>query len=524
MNLISHKDMLKEKYNLIAATEKDARDIFQKLESFENQGFYGYNDKNEISQFFSKKLVNIICKQFKVICFTKADRGNSDIYIYKDGKYQKNDILTKFVYGKLSEVDSRRIRNYRETIDDLALQSYVHPNEINNDENIINFKNGILDLKKKELLPHSHEFLATIQIKANYSEFTNNAVLSQRFEKSQFKQYLLSSFNNDLIPTIQEVFGYCLSSYTKAQKFFVLLGEGKNGKSVLLNVLSSLFDDEFISGVDLKDISKPEFAARLHNKAVNICADISSEYIPSTSIIKGLTGEDKAGIEVKPLYSNPFKLHNKAKLIFSGNDIPSSNDKTFAFIRRLLIIPCSRIIEEKNRIENLSEIIINGELDIVASWAIEGLMRLITNKFRFSETQEIKEASEEYRKSNNSVEAFINDYCYIDSNNEYAFIPKREFTDIYNMFCESENSKPLGAKNINATMKQKGIFEKFHTLHPGRYWDKISWRETVVEFRSLNSLRGHKKMERDIRKENLMVCRTEEEIKEGLQQLGIGDE
>lgn len=505
--------LLKNKYNLVAANEVDASKILNILESYNGKEFYEYNEEQKITGFYSKKMVDFIKENFTVINFYG---GKDDNYYYHNGCYKKGESIREFVRDNLSNIDKHRMRNVKESLEDLAMHSYVDPDLINSNQDIINFRNGILDIKKMELLPHSPKILSTIQLNAKYVPYENNTTLENKFNYSMFKKYIESSFSKDTIPVIQEIFGYALSSYTKAQKFFVFLGEGRNGKSVLLNVLRAFFEESYISAVELKDIVKPEFAARLHGKSLNICSDISNEYIPSTGLVKGLTGEDY--IEVKPLYRDPFQFKNKARLIFSANELPSTSDKTFAFFRRLLIVPCTRIIEKRDMIKELSEKIIENELELVCSWAIEGLKRLIKNDFEFSETKEIKQAAEEYKRSNNSVESFIQDFCYLDKS-ELSYIPKVEFMEMYKQYCESENSKPLGTKNINSTMKEHGIVEKHTTLYSGRYWAGISWRETVVEFRNLNFLKGSKKTEHDIRKENLKVCDTEENFKEAWQEM-----
>ena len=66
-------------------------------------------------------------------------------------------------------------------------------------------------------------------------------------------------------------------------------------------------------------------------------ADISPDVIfNNTGILKKLTGNDLHTGEFK--FKDQFKFTNYAKLIFSCNKIPQSEDYTDAFVRRIFII------------------------------------------------------------------------------------------------------------------------------------------------------------------------------------------
>jgi putative DNA primase/helicase len=471
----SYKELLKRKYEIeFTGDVNKAKKLFNSLESLNNTNFYEYNEEGKISGFYSKVMVDTLLDEFEFINITGDKDSN---LIFKDGYYQKYSDLKRHIKTKLSQQDKHRMRNIKESMEELAIESRIDNDLVNADTNIINFRNGIYDINKRELLDHNSQFISTIQINTNY---VNYDIISVKFQESLFNKYLNTSFNPELIPTIQEMFGYCLSSFTEAQKMFVLLGEGKNGKSVFISVLNAFFSKEFISSVELKDLCRHEFVARLHNKAINTCADISAEYMNGTGLLKQIIGEDR--FEARPLYSNPFAFKNRAKMVFSGNELPSTNDKSYAFIRRLIILNCNKRISEEAKITDLAGKIISSEMELIASWAIEGLQRLIENNFEFSNCKELDDAIETYKLHNNSISSFITDFCIVASENEKYFIPKAEFMEMYKKYCVSENSKPLGSKNLNSTMNELKVYEKFHTLFKGRYWRGIAWNKNILEF------------------------------------------
>lgn len=60
------------------------------------------------------------------------------------------------------------------------------------------------------------------------------------------------------------------------------------------------------------------------------------EALKNTGILKKLTGGDSIPAEKK--FRPPFQFVNHAKLLFSANEIPMTEDETDAFYSRLIII------------------------------------------------------------------------------------------------------------------------------------------------------------------------------------------
>ncbi|MGC2683941.1 MAG: DUF5906 domain-containing protein [Candidatus Nitrosopolaris sp.] len=86
----------------------------------------------------------------------------------------------------------------------------------------------------------------------------------------------------------------------------------------------------------LQDLDKNRFAAAdLYGKHVNTFAGLKSIKLSETGNFKMLVSGDSITAERK--FEHPFTFRNYAKLIFSTNEIPESNDKTDAFYDRWII-------------------------------------------------------------------------------------------------------------------------------------------------------------------------------------------
>jgi putative DNA primase/helicase len=482
------RELLLEEFNINMESEIEAEKIYSKLTSVtaENTQHYRWSvDKNSgenyIISFFPKIFYDKFFKKQKIISIS----GTENIYKYntEKGIYEKYDFKSDIM--KLMNVKDPNIdKNPIKVINIIKIENSINPNEINKDDDYINFRNGMFNLKTKQLEEHSDKFLSTRQVQSNYN------INSSSIKGTKFEKYLSDSFYPEDIPTLQEWIGYCLSNYMGAQKFCVFNGEGENGKGTLIRIISSIFDEEFVSSVDLSRLSRQEYAARLFGKAMNVCGDISDSYIKDSSLIKQLTGEDS--IEAKELYSNPFNFLNKAKITFSCNKLPQTSDKTIGFLRRLLVISCDKKLIKK--IDGLSKMIITEELEKVINWSMVGLYRLIENGFKFTTSEKTDNNVILYKKQNDNILSFVEDYCHIT--NDCETVPKNEFIMFYKEYCKMNNIMPQSSRNIQNYMREKNVLEIRTTI---RSWKGIMWditiKELVDSYNLSNKLTGNNKYE-----------------------------
>ena len=82
-----------------------------------------------------------------------------------------------------------------------------------------------------------------------------------------------STEKNDLRIVLEEMIGHCLMTKNFPHKIFLLVGNGANGKSTLMNVLFSMFGD-LATNVPIKKLERDDYVARLTNKLVNISDDV----------------------------------------------------------------------------------------------------------------------------------------------------------------------------------------------------------------------------------------------------------
>lgn len=357
-------------------------------------------------------------------------------YVYRNGVYVEMPELEaqKMIRDKMISSEAR-MSQITDAEHQWRILVQKDLRELNANPFIINLKNGLYNVQDDTLVDHTPEYFSTVQLNASYNE---------KADCPRFKQYLKEVLDADQIPLIQEMLGYFLVPVTRAQKCFVIVGEGGAGKSQLLLVLNQvLLGSENVSNVSWQALNERFKTAELFGKLANIFADLPTKNIDDNGIFKALVGEDYLTVEKKN--KNPFSFQSKARLLFSCNTIPRNlGDKSEGFYRRLILIRFDHAVPENIKDPNLLEKL-RAEADGIFIFALEGLRRLINNNYKFSETERNKRELEQYREESDNVLSFVGECCELGPGYDYG---STELYNAYKGFCEDSGVKPYSQKNF----------------------------------------------------------------------------
>ncbi|MFT5875021.1 MAG: P4 family phage/plasmid primase-like protein [Clostridium sp.] len=365
-----------------------------------------FNDLKEIGLYISQygNLEYINGNQFAVHILKKHTLVYSDgggFYLYEKGIYRLlnendcsrvlRDLLHKYVPDSWTP---NREAIYIETLKRVAPKVI----QMNIDKNFIILNDEVMDLSTFQCIPHSKKYLTTIRTPITYD--INS-------ECKRFLQFLSEIFDEDgeRISVIQEIMGYCLTAETVAQKAFLFYGQGSNGKSVLLKIIAKLVGEENISSVPFEELKNSFARYDLLNKTVNIVTENEVDGKGfNSAYFKAIVAGDPIRLEIKG--GKSFTYAPICKILMGINNLLYSKDKSHAFTRRLLIVPFNKSFNSKNDDKFLEEKL-EKELPGIFNFAIEGLKRLILNGYEFSNSTDINNVLDDYKKSINPFEGFV---------------------------------------------------------------------------------------------------------------------
>jgi len=249
------------------------------------------------------------------------------------------------------------------------------------------------------------------------------------------------------IPTLQEFIGYLLIPCTKAQKMLIIIGRGGEGKSRIGVVLKKLLGSAMVNG-SISKLETNRFApADLEHRLVMVDDDLKLEALPQTNVLKTIiTADTPLDLERKGKQSHQGILY--ARIIGFGNGtLQALYDQTDAFYRRQIILkakdrPADRV-DDPFLGEKLCE-----ESDGILQWAVEGLLRLRANNYRFTESAAARSNLEDSRRQSCNVLDFMESTGYIRLD-PTAAAATRDLYVAYQAWCRDNAAEAMGVQGFS---------------------------------------------------------------------------
>lgn len=344
---------------------------------------------------------NIFAKYLLHAIYCVQGGGNA-LFIYNNnGRYEEAEDwkmakIIKFLMCQVKDLWSL-------TRESAALESYKRSVKkqvvVFNETEHLNLLNGMLNVHTLELLKPSKNFYSTIRLPVTYDPTAQ----CPRFIK--FIDEICAG-DIELQTVLQEMVGYCLSHNSKAEKAFFLYGSGKNGKSVLAQIIEALIGSENVSCISLEALNNQFGIASMVNKMVNISAENELKGKLNTQIFKSIISGDTVNVTRK--YREDMTCHFSTKLIMLVNNLPTTGDVSYGFFRKIVILPFKVRFEETQDVNLVDKL--KREILGILNWALDGLKRLQTQKYQFSRCAAIDHIMQDYANDLNPTKEFFHDF------------------------------------------------------------------------------------------------------------------
>jgi len=239
-----------------------------------------------------------------------------------------------------------------------------------------------------------------------------------------FESYLDDIFDGD--PNAEqkrelllEFAGACLLGIAPKKKRALVLydntdaGEGDNGKSVWLHILSEILPRHATSEVPPQQFNARFKAAELAGSRFNYASELPENDVLESAKLKEVVSGDRQTVERKQ--EDPFSFRPEAGHIFAANEFPRVVATDDAFWRRWLVLPFNNTftpVDEPGRDADpmLAEKVLSNEKAGVVARCIQGAKRLL-EQGHYTTPPEVRHAKRQWRADSSSVEQFLIDEC-----------------------------------------------------------------------------------------------------------------
>lgn len=248
----------------------------------------------------------------------------------------------------------------------------IHATELDREDHLLGVKNGVLDLRSRALVTPGPDQYVTKQA---------GTVFDPSATCPRWKRFIKEIANGDpaWVRYIQAVLGYLLRGGNPEQRFFILNGNGANGKSTLISVVGALMGqygvtvgpEVFMQRKGANSSGPSEDILRLRGARLAWTSEVGEGEVLNEDLVKRISGGDKlAARGVYARHTVEFDPRFTAAMI--TNHLPIIRGDDHGIWRRINVIPFNRTFSPQQQDKNLTTKLLR-ELPGILNWCLDGL-------------------------------------------------------------------------------------------------------------------------------------------------------
>ncbi|MGW1530279.1 DNA primase family protein [Streptomyces sp. NPDC002159] len=272
-------------------------------------------------------------------------------------------------------------------------------------------------------------------------------------------RFLTDTFGDDavgreMIDYLQLLLGYSVTGDVGGQILPFLFGSGKNGKSVLLDVLMKLLGDYADAAPPGFLMSRPYEGhptdlAELHGRRVIVCSEVKPGDKFDEARVKLLTGGDR--IKARRMRQDFFSFEPTHKLWLLGNHRPEVGTGGFAFWRRMRLIPFERVVPDHRKIDNLADTLVTEEGCGILGWLIDGARRYLAGDRDLTGPERVRIATTAYAETEDHTGRFYEECCVLGPD---LRAEQTALYAAYKSWCHSEGAPVMSSRAFAARTRE----------------------------------------------------------------------
>jgi putative DNA primase/helicase len=274
-------------------------------------------------------------------------------------------------------------------------------------------------------------------------------------EPAHWHAFLRDLFDGDTesIETLQDWFGYVLSTDTSQQKILLLVGPRRSGKGTIGRVLRELLGHASVAGPTLASLQMNFGLWPLIGKPLAIISDArlggKSDQAMIAERLLSISGEDTITVDRKHMSAWTGRL--PVRFLVLTNELPAIADSSGALAGRFIVLVLKNSFYGREDVGLGNRLL--TELPAILNWALVGYRR-IRQRGYFVQPQTSSEAIEELEALGSPIRAYIRDKCRIGPEHS---VPVELIYDDYRAWAQNNgqrnpDTKQTFGRNLRAAI------------------------------------------------------------------------
>jgi putative DNA primase/helicase len=342
----------------------------------------------------------------------------------------------------------------------------VRMSDLDADPWLLNAKNGVIDLRTGQLLPHDRRFLQTQQIAVEYNPHATCPTWLK------FLSTIMGANAPTMAPYLRRAAGYSMIGANPEQCLFMLYGGGRNGKSTFINATREVMGT-YAKATPVDTLLAKKAGGEIRNDLAALAgvrlvttAEPAEGRPIDESMVKQITGGDP--IVARFLNKEFFEYVPRFVAWLSMNHLPPIRGTDLGIWRRVRLLPFEVTIADTDVDAELPEKL-RAEYPGILAWMVHGLLEWLRDGMGVPKA--VSDATLLYRQSMDFVEQFLADCCergpHLSTENGDLYLA-------YQAWCRRQGEPALGQGKFTKRLLGKGYVQKRAAT---RYWEGIKLLE-----------------------------------------------
>lgn len=314
------------------------------------------------------------------------------------------------------------------------------------------FRDCVLDVETGTISEHSMDYRSDVYLDFTYRRGARSALWDRVITETIPDEGMRKAF--------QQFCGAFLvdRSRFKIEYICLMVGSGRNGKSVVCKAIADLFGKELVSAYSPEQLFRSSQSmynlADIDGKIANYADDVSNKDFSGGDFKQFISG---ASFQARHIYGKPFMVTKVPLMMCCVNDIPPTSDDSNGYFRRLLPIMCPHIIADADVDVALpSKLATEESRQAIFNWLYEGYLQLMKSGGSIEVSGSIVKMRDEIRDDSNSVRRWLR-----DRSGECGWKGFNELMAEYLEYCRQMGEPNKSPKSVAKILRDMGCaFEK----------------------------------------------------------------
>ena len=373
--------------------------------------------------------------------------------------YEQDDVSKDIIHAVQGLGDATKRKTL---INDARSYNYVTQEDFDQYPNLLNCRNGVLNLDNLELQPHDPNLLL--------SKITNFLYVPI-IESKLFLRFMdeIMMGDRDKERYIQTLLGYSMLGTATQEQFYLFYGSTtRNGKSTLLGIVQYLMGD-YACSINPESLAQAKEyngrnangdIARLQGIRFLQCSEPPKRMKLNVELVKKMTGGDV--LTARHLYERDFEFTPVFTMFMNTNYLPVVLDNSLFTSGRVKVIEFNRHFEPHEQDTKLKQKLRSAEnLSGIANWMIQGLRMYHQQGDTFIVPKSVESATNDYMDKSDKLKSFFADRMTEDPS---CTVSVKSVYDEYAQWCRDNGYGVENKSNFIDDLRSKNLLSATGTI------------------------------------------------------------